>query len=373
VVIDGPLTGYHNEPNWITGGNRGNIIAGCRFHGVGETTVDAGIMITTTARVSHAEIINPTFDGPAPGKGIMIEGTSTTQHRHITITRPKHFDVMGDAITLSYTQFSTINNAYMTAVDRSTSTGRGIYLYHADDITIADAMLSQMKGDGLVLENTGRVVVDGFVAKVIDGDGIVCVTTADRVDFRGVTIYAATGWGFTGEATNSILEATFQDCALGEVNSTTIGNSTSTPTQFISSTDGWFVSTGTPDVSAVNGSPALMFDPTAVEQITRFISIPAGWAKFHVDLVWAGAVAGTGNVRWGRGIIAVPVGAGIPSSSATEQTASASGGVIRETRLVSNQQRTTDVYGLRILRNGGHAEDTYAGDAGVIGVRITRA
>jgi hypothetical protein len=104
--------------------------------------------------------------------------------------------------------------------------------------------------------------------------------------------------------------------------------------------------------------------------------VPSGWNTVHVDLLWA-VTAGSGTVRW---VVQVPNVAdgddltAIPTSDVPEiETPTAN--LLKVSRATSTARAVTtgNLCAVRVYRDGGHANDTYTGDAVLLGVRITKA
>jgi len=76
LVVDGTDAVYHTGLD--ADQNRGNTIRGNRFHNIGATRLNAGIQITSSARVLHALIDSNYFDSNGP-PSILIQGSRSEE------------------------------------------------------------------------------------------------------------------------------------------------------------------------------------------------------------------------------------------------------------------------------------------------------
>jgi hypothetical protein len=371
VTIDGPLAGYH-DGTWF---NRGNTVRDNRFHGIGATSSDVAINVTTVAAVLHADISDNYFDVNGIGKHVQIIGTSAVPHLNITARGNKHLNVMSDAYTLTYVNHSSFSDIDVSAGSYATSTARGFVVSNCLITNLNNIFLSQLMATGIVARNNNQLRVNGIVLRGIAGDGIDVDSTNNYSRFEGVVARDITGWGFTGSPTNTeLVDAELNACTLGQVNSTTIANNRTSVLTVLPPT-GWFIISGTPSLASVNSYPGLTFDPNTLEQVTQMVQIPASWNAFHVDLVWAAYSATAGDVRWGVGRSPVVSGSAVISGPSPVETTGAGDATVntKVTRVLTSIPADSDTFGLRIYRNATHAADTLTADAALFAVRLVKA
>lgn len=134
--------------------------------------------------------------------------------------------------------------------------------------------------------------------------------------------------------------------------------------------------TGTgPEAKALNNAFGAWFmDAAATETVVANPAVPPGWRSFTLDLWWVNTTAGTGAVRWRVAIGTLAAGQAATQEFDT-QTVITAGALAVATRSQYFTGLTTDPSGLMrimISRMGADATDTLTGDAGLLGVMLTR-
>lgn len=210
--------------------NRGHSIRQCRFHNIGTSSANSAINFTTDAKLLHAIIDGNHIDSGGLGRHIVVEGTSTSPARGLSILNSKHTEVSADVIVLTQCQYPVLQN-----------------------ITLMGAVLTGESG--IVMSNCQFPVIDGFLMRGIGGDGIrgtACGSVAisngkmiqvgaatgaghamnfdatnSNVRIMGVTAHTISGAFFNGSPTgpgNAMIEC-YTDSATAAIVSTTMFNS----------------------------------------------------------------------------------------------------------------------------------------------------
>lgn len=139
---------------------------------------------------------------------------------------------------------------------------------------------------------------------------------------------------------------------------------------------------------ATGGAPTLshrvhwqcwLLDPGTVEEIACLTGrgeIPPSWTTMHVDVWWMATAAGAGNVLLNATRAARGDGDAVTVDLSSETAGAANGNNVlvrqRVTSDVAIPPDTDPLLAIRVHRNATGAGDTYAADAAVVGVRLTK-
>ena len=139
------------------------------------------------------------------------------------------------------------------------------------------------------------------------------------------------------------------------------------------------LSANSPSLSQLNSStprtPVWLLDAALTETVSCAAVIPSAWTSTDVELYWANAGAGAGNVRWQIDLSIAAIGGNLVTGGAATALLTAAAGaqnvLVRSEIATGVAADAGDMLSLRIYRVGGDAADTLANDAGLIGVRLT--
>jgi hypothetical protein len=135
---------------------------------------------------------------------------------------------------------------------------------------------------------------------------------------------------------------------------------------------------GSPTLSAMatsNGSWAWKLDAGADEIVASPAVLPSTWSTFNVDLYWANAGGGSGNVDVRSPTFRLDVGAAwayYQGGSQVVATALAAE-LLVVTRVLAGATATGGLMNFLIQRQGSDGADTLANDISAIGLLLTRA
>lgn len=127
-----------------------------------------------------------------------------------------------------------------------------------------------------------------------------------------------------------------------------------------------------------NRVPVWRFPDGATVILGTLLLVPAGWATMHVDLWWTNAQAAAGNVSWrldlgpmveGQAVPDPASGSGVP----TVDLAAPADGIVKRSRLATGLACTPGPNSVEIMRHGGLAGDTVAGQVSLLALEFTRA
>jgi hypothetical protein len=146
---------------------------------------------------------------------------------------------------------------------------------------------------------------------------------------------------------------------------------------FIPATE-FLASTASPTLGVLNGyTPAWLMDQATIEAVASTVKVPPTWLTYNVTLIWAPFNNLTSaNVFWrvitNDVIAGAVVGGGNEQADATV-AAPATAYQVVSTVVQSGQAKRSNIINLRVQRVANNAGDTYTGDAGIIGVLLTKA
>lgn len=229
VIIDGIDPAYHTDPAAVNQ-NRGNIVAASRFHNVGATTSDAGILITDTAKVLHAIVEDNFFDSWSTNH-VRAVGTASAPHEGITFRGNKHTETKGVAYDLTYVQNSQISDASIMGAIAGNYSDDAIRLTSCTNLQVSDISGYRIGKSGIVGVGCSSIDIRnvklknvGFDAAAV-GDGITFDSTSSNIHLDGVTVEVGDGYGFSGDPTSSSMaRCDFRNMTLGRINSGTVTN-----------------------------------------------------------------------------------------------------------------------------------------------------
>ena len=229
LVVDGTDAVYHTGLD--ADQNRGNTIRGNRFHNIGATRLNAGIQITSSARVLHALIDSNYFDSNGVGRHIVATGTAVNPHSKITIRGNKHTELGANGYDLTYVNNSTISGSDLAGNAVGGYSGHGVVLSHCDTVTVGTVFGLQLGGSGIVARDCTKLNIHDVKFRSVGldpnavGNGIDIDSSNTLVDLARLSVEAADGWGFIGNpASASMVDCDFIACALGRMQSTTTLN-----------------------------------------------------------------------------------------------------------------------------------------------------
>lgn len=137
------------------------------------------------------------------------------------------------------------------------------------------------------------------------------------------------------------------------------------------------ISNGAPTLATIGDTwPYWSVDDATTEGVVTVTQVPTDWATYDVDLWWIGNGGGANNVLWRVAVADAADGSTLGAGTLSGVTAANPGSNILEvTRLVTGQAvpASGNVTSVRIVRGGGDALDTLAGDVGILGVLLTKA
>lgn len=229
VTLDGIDASYHTDPAAIDQ-YRGNIISENRFHNVGATLSDAGLLITNTAKVIHAIIEGNFFDSWSTNH-IKAVGTALAPHSGLTIRDNKHTETIGSAYDLTFVQDSTVRDIDVLGPISSRYSGDMIRITDCTNLTI-DSVFGRRIGRSALVGTRcteirlGKIDVKGFsVDPGQVSDGVVFDSSSTQIFMRGLDVSLGAGNGFTGNPTNStMIDSDFRSVSLARINSNTVLN-----------------------------------------------------------------------------------------------------------------------------------------------------
>lgn len=135
--------------------------------------------------------------------------------------------------------------------------------------------------------------------------------------------------------------------------------------------------TGSPAVANANSNtPWYAMDAASIEAIARTVMIPSSWATTKVELLWANAAAGAGDVVWRLNSLSAGTGESVETaanSGDSTVTAGAQYIVVRTTLNAGLAYTPGEINLVKIQRRASDAADTLANDAGILGVLLTKA
>lgn len=238
--------------------------------------------------------------------------------------------------------------------------------------------------------------------KVFDTSGIVVrdnicdSNTLAGIDANGSA--AVTGAEFTNNSTSSnttsgiAISSDFTDALV--LDNTGSGNGVAllsnsgvrTATKTVNNADPAFLvardfepMSGTPTFSGLQsgavGAPVWLMDATAVEVVEGVVLVPPSAASVDLELWWCNAGAGAGDVVWTGSIESLESGDNVTVTGASSNATSTAGAqyIVVTESLVTGFAVTSQVLKVRIVRQATDAGDTLANDAGLIGVKISKA
>lgn len=138
---------------------------------------------------------------------------------------------------------------------------------------------------------------------------------------------------------------------------------------------------GSPSNDSLGGSAysanSWLLDADSLEQVGVNVDLPTFWTTANVEVYWANAGAGSGDVVWGLQINSLTTGETIAFSPLIDTTVTATAGarnVITATTLATALSVTSgDMWFVNVYRKGADAADTLTNDAGMLAVRVVRA
>lgn len=135
---------------------------------------------------------------------------------------------------------------------------------------------------------------------------------------------------------------------------------------------------GTPALSSFAiGYPAFLMDAASDEQVSGSFLVPEWFTTVNVQLVWANAGVGAGDVAW-RVVYTQNSGPAASFNAGavapTGVTATAAGQYVRtDTQVVAGAAVTGKLWGFRAWRDADAVADTLANDAAFVGLLVERA
>lgn len=375
VVWEGNAA-YHTGPN--ANQNRGNVVRQTRFHNIGSATTNACVKITTTSLLLHAKISDCYHDSNGVGKFLIATGTVANPIKSLTVTDIKHTESVSDQYDLTYVNNSKLSDIHINGVaGAGGSVGRALVMNNCDSTHVNNLIGVQLGGAGVYARNNIRCHFDDIKFRAIGGHGFDVDSTNTLMEFSGLKVETATGWGFIGSPTGKFSDDySFKSCSSGTLSSTTFF----IPSVYIGAAD-MIAITGTPTIAGVTGvgyPPAWLLDAASVEQVTGSIGeIPNTWETFNVFLLWAPTDGAAGNVVFDMnysylidGQLTSYQNAGFPSPA---QATSLQAGKVKRFAIALNQTVQAGPVVIRVDRNGPAAGDTYAADVSLIGVQLVKA
>jgi hypothetical protein len=162
------------------------------------------------------------------------------------------------------------------------STGRAFVINNCDSTHFGGIFGIQLGGAGIYARNNIRCHFDQVKFRAIGGHGFDVDSTNTLMEFRGLAVETATGWGFIGSPTGKFSDDySFKSCSSGTLSSTTFF----IPSVYIGAAD-MVAITGSPTIAGVTGvgyPPAWLLDASAVEQVTGSINeLPNTWETFNI-------------------------------------------------------------------------------------------
>lgn len=151
--------------------------------------------------------------------------------------------------------------------------------------------------------------------------------------------------------------------------------------KFFDAQDFFAVNATTPAMGTVGGSrrPAFLFDGAGADElVANWFKVPKHWAGFTSAVHWVNAGAGSGDAVWTVSGFEFTAGDSLnqADNQVTALTATTAGAQDVETVTSPALQFTCTPnkrFSLRLKRTSTDAGDTLANDAGVIGLKLTRA
>lgn len=233
VLIDGKDADYHTGRN--ADQCRGHYI-GARFHNIGVDNTTAGIEVLPEAKMLHAVLAPRHMDSNGFGRHIVLTGTAENPCKGVTVRPAKNTECSADVITGIYLWNSVIDARHIAGDTTSTSYGSGIVLDNANNVDIINPNILQIGNHGITItKSTGirirqaRVKVTGVNPAGGPYDGINIDTASSNIIIDAPYVEAATGYGVNGSpATSSLTEGTWTANRVGNINSTTLQNFSTT-------------------------------------------------------------------------------------------------------------------------------------------------
>jgi len=128
--------------------------------------------------------------------------------------------------------------------------------------------------------------------------------------------------------------------------------------------------------SATNRANVFLMDSATAEDVGCAVVPPVDWKTVNITLIWTNMAASSGDVRWGLNRVVAGDGEDVTSNTSIALTATApsTAGILKYTSLASGIAVTGGkILVLRLRRDGAHAADTLANDAGIVGVLVEKA
>jgi hypothetical protein len=132
---------------------------------------------------------------------------------------------------------------------------------------------------------------------------------------------------------------------------------------------------GSPNIGSLNRWPAWMLDAASSEILGWASRIPRDWNNLAIDVVWANAGAGSGDVvlRADVGFRTLGQTAATPGAGTPATVTAGAVNVIATTQLVATVGVTASAFAvIDLVRVGGDAADTLGNDIAVLGLILRR-
>lgn len=117
-------------------------------------------------------------------------------------------------------------------------------------------------------------------------------------------------------------------------------------------------------------------DAAVTERVATWVQFPPGWLTFDLSLYFSPLDATAGNIRWSCDFGALTAGAVVAPATTSAFTAASPAVTEQVTVAAAPASVAVPTGGLgfvSVARLGGDALDTYAADAGFIGLLLTKA
>jgi hypothetical protein len=148
---------------------------------------------------------------------------------------------------------------------------------------------------------------------------------------------------------------------------------------FLHAQEFFAVNATTPAMGVVGGSrrPAFLFDASSAEFVATWLKAPKHWRNFTATVYWVNAGAGSGDVNWtvfaAEFAAGDTMGADAQTSSDTTATAGSQDVLVATAIALTFTCTPDEIASVRVRRTATAVADTLGNDAGLIGVKLTRA
>ena len=376
VMVEGRDTSFHTTAaNTV----RGILIDSNRFHSMGFSATDASVEFKDTLLdFRHAQVDSNYFDTFGNGRGIVATGTAATPLKSLTMRGNKHQDIRAAAYELTYCNDFVLDPTIINGSGDPACDFDGIVLRNCAVGVVINPFIMRVGRSGIKGTNNyairvlNPVVQLSALASASTGHGLDFDSTNSHCRFINPTVNGVDGYGFNGSPTDSSLSGgQFRNCTLGSISSTTLVGAS-----VFKSGSGFARITGSPVNSSINSYACMLLDPTSLEQVSDFIGYPSDWISYSIEVWWLSTSDSPGNVRFQVAytdpISGEPISGGGFTTATPSVTTGVSNRVHKFTAYPNVAATATNAVGIRVIRLGDHAADTYSYDVGLIGVRLVR-